>query len=211
MLRRCGVASQEDASRPDTHPKSKGNILKINYLQAQSNWCRETWIGWRLTHFKEKGKIDSRWDEADDEIARQVASGSSSYEKQDSSGKLKAPHHKRFLLVATLHGASTALCQNEYANVNPTTRSAPAEFTLKECDMDLPRNKREEQQSQCSTHFSLRGQVDGIWRPLSMVVPSTAMKDYRDGRRDKCASDDEPHWVPSVYFLAYHLAPNFQF
>ena len=29
--------SQEDASRPDAHPKSKGNILKINYLQSQSN------------------------------------------------------------------------------------------------------------------------------------------------------------------------------
>ena len=143
--------------------------------------------------FQGKRKIDSRWDKADYEIACQVANGSSSYEKQDSSGKLKAPHHKRFFLVATLHGASMALCQNEYANVNPTTRSAPTEFTLKECDMDLPRNKREEQQSQCSTHFSLHGQVDGVRRPLSMVVPSTAMKDYRDRRRDKCASDDEPH------------------
>ena len=54
------------------------------------------------------------------------------------------------------------------------------------------RNKREEQQSRRSTSFSPCGQVDGIRRPLSMVVPSTAMKDYRDGRRDKCASDDEP-------------------
>ena len=44
MLRRHGVASQEDASRPDAHPKSKGNILKINYLQVQCNWCWETWI-----------------------------------------------------------------------------------------------------------------------------------------------------------------------
>ena len=161
--------------------------------------------------FQGKRKIDGRWDEADYEIVRQVANGSSSYEKQDSSGKLKVPHHKRFFLVATPHGASTALCQNEYANVNPTTCSAPAEFTLKECDMDLLRNKREEWQSQCSTRFSLCGQVDGVRWPLPMVVPSTATKDYRDGRRDKCASDDEPHWVPPVYLQAYHLEPNFQF
>ena len=107
----------------------------------------------KVNPFQGKRKIDGRWDEADYEIARQVANGSSSYEKQDSSGKLKVPHHKRFFLVATPHGASTALCQNEYANVNPTTHSAPAEFTLKECDMDLPRNKREERQSQTLNQF----------------------------------------------------------
>ena len=49
----------------------------------------------------------------------QVTNGSSSYEKQDSSSKLKAPHRNRFFLVATPHGASTALCQNEYANIEP--------------------------------------------------------------------------------------------
>ena len=39
-----------------------------------------------------KGKMDGRWDEVDYEIARQVANGSPSYEKKDSSGKRKAPH-----------------------------------------------------------------------------------------------------------------------
>ena len=101
----------------------------------------------KVNPFQGKRKIDGQWDEADYEIARQVANGSSSYEKQDSSSKLKAPHHNRLFLVTTPHGASTALCQNEYANIDPTTRSAPAEFTLKECNMDLPRNKREERQS----------------------------------------------------------------
>ena len=67
----------------------------------------------------------ARWDEADYEIACQVTNGLSSYEKQDSSSKLKAPHRKRFFLVATPYGASMGLCQNEYANVYPTTRSAP--------------------------------------------------------------------------------------
>ena len=42
------------------------------------------------------------------------------------------------------------------------------------------------------------------------VVPSTAMKDNRDGRRDECTSNDEPHWVPPVYFQACNLKPNLQ-
>ena len=112
--------------------------------------------------FQGKRKIDGQWDKADYELARQVANGSSSYEKQDSSGKLKVPHRNRFFLVATPHGASTALCQNEYANIDPTTHSAPAEFTLKECDMDLPRNKRVERQSRRSTSVGPCGQVDGV-------------------------------------------------
>ena len=36
------------------------------------------------------------------------------------------------------------------------------------------------------------------------------MKDIRDGMRDGCTSDDEPHWVPPVYFQARTLLPNFQ-
>ena len=164
----------------------------------------------KVNPFQGKRKIDGWWDKADYKIARQVANGSSSYGKRDLSGKLKVPHRNRFFLVATPHGASMALCQNEYADVNPTTCSVPSEFTLKECDMDLLRNKREEWQSRCSTSSSPYGQVDGIWWLLSMVVLSTAMKDYRDGRRDKCASDDEPHWVLPVYFQAHHLEPNFQ-
>ena len=103
------------------------------------------------------------------------------------------PHCNRFFLVATPQGASTALCQNEYANVNPTTHTALVEFTPLECDIDLLRNNVEEQLSRCSTSFSLCTQVDGIQRPLFEVVLSTAMKDNRDGRRDECASDDEPH------------------
>ena len=34
----------------------KGTYSKGNHLKAQSNWCQETWIGWRLTRFKEKGR-----------------------------------------------------------------------------------------------------------------------------------------------------------
>ena len=57
---------------------------------------------------------------------------------------MKAPHRNRFFQVATLHGVSTALCQNECANVDLTTHSTLTESTPLECDIDLPRNNVEE-------------------------------------------------------------------
>ena len=86
-------------------------------------------------------------DKVEYEIMHQVANGSPSYETKDSSGKMKASHRNRFFLVATPQGASTALCQNKYANVDLTTHSALAEFTPLECDIDLLRNNVEEQLS----------------------------------------------------------------
>ena len=94
--------------------------------------------------FQGKRKIKYRWDKVEYEIACQVANGSPSYETKDLSGKVKTPHHNRLFLVATPQGAPTALCQSEYANVHPTTRSALAEFTPLACDIDLPRNTVEE-------------------------------------------------------------------
>ena len=161
-------------------------------------------------HASRKWKIEYQWDKAEYEIVCQVANGSPSYEMKYSSGKVKTPHRNRFFQVAIPQGASTALCQSMYANVDLTTRSAPVEFTPLECDIDLPSNIVEEWLSRRSTSFSSFGQVDGIWRPLPMVVPSTATKDNRDGRRDECASDDEPDWVLPVYFQVHNLRPNFQ-
>ena len=97
--------------------------------------------------FQGERKLEYRWDGVEYEIARQVADDSPSYEMKDSSGKVKMPHHDRFFLVAIPQGASTALSQNEYANVHPTTRSALAEFTPLECDIDLLRNIVEERLS----------------------------------------------------------------
>ena len=98
----------------------------------------------KVNPFQGKRKIDSRWDKVDYEIACQVTNGSPLYETKDSSSKMKAPHCDRFFLVATPQGASTALCQNEYANVDLTTHSALAESTPLECDIDLLRNNMEE-------------------------------------------------------------------
>ena len=83
-------------------------------------------------------------DEVDYETACQVTNGSPSYETKDSSGERKVSHRNRFFLVATPQGASTALCQNEYANIDPTTHSALVECTPLECDIDLLRNNMEE-------------------------------------------------------------------
>ena len=105
-------------------------------------------VDWtKVNAFQGRRKRDCRWDKVDYEIVCQVANGSPSYETKDSSGKMKAPHHKRFFLVATPQDASMAFCQNEYANVNPTTHSALAEFTPLECDIDLLRIIMEERLS----------------------------------------------------------------
>ena len=134
-----------EALRPS---KTKRDRLKRNYLlKSTVQLMPGDEDLTKVNPFQGERKIDSRWGEANYEIACQVANGSSSYEKQDSSSKMKASHRNRFFLVATLYGASTALCQNEYADIDPTTHSAPAESTLKECDIDLLRDNMEEQQS----------------------------------------------------------------
>ena len=58
MLRRCKKASTEDAPKPNANSTMKGTDKGeiMIYLQAQSNWCWETWFGQRLTCFKEKGR-----------------------------------------------------------------------------------------------------------------------------------------------------------
>ena len=97
--------------------------------------------------FQGKRKMEYCRDEVEYEIAHQVTNGSPSYETKDSSGKVKMPHLNRFFQVAIPQGASTALCQSVYTNVNWTTRSAPTEFTPLECDIDLLRNIVKEQLS----------------------------------------------------------------
>ena len=42
--------------------------------------------------FRGEREIESRWDEEDYEITRQVANGRSSYETKHLSSRVKAPH-----------------------------------------------------------------------------------------------------------------------
>ena len=115
------------------------NLFKSTVQLIPGDTC---WT--KLNPFQGERKIDSRWDEEDYEIAHQVANGSSSYETKGSSSKMKAPPRNRFFQVATLRGVSMALCQNECANIDLTTRSALTESTPLECNIDLPRNNVEE-------------------------------------------------------------------
>ena len=125
--------------------KTKRDRSRRNYLLKSTVLPMMGDMDWtKVSPFQGERRIDGQWDEVDYETARQVTNGSPSYETKDSSGNRKAPHHNRFFLVATPQGASTALCQNECANVDPTTRSGLVESTPLECDIDLPRNSVEE-------------------------------------------------------------------
>ena len=156
---------------------SNYNISKSTVQLIPGDTC---WT--EVNPFRGEREIESQWDKEDYEITCQVANGPSSYETKRLSGRVKAPHQDGFFQVATPRVVSTALCQNEYANADLTTCSALTESTPLECDIDLPRNNMEERLSQCSTSLSPRGRVYGIRRSLYGVVPSTAMKDNRDGR-----------------------------
>ena len=94
--------------------------------------------------FQGKRRREYQWEGVEYEIACQIANGLALYETKDLSGKVKMPHRNRFFLVAIPQGASAALCQSEYTNVDLTTHSSLVEFTPLECDIDLPRNIVEE-------------------------------------------------------------------
>ena len=116
----------------------------------------------KVNLFQGERKIEGRWDEEDYEIARQVANGPSLYETEHSSGRVKAPHRNRFFQVATLRGVSTALCHNEYANIDLSTHSALMESTPLECNIDLLRNNVVKRLSRRSIILSPCGQVYGV-------------------------------------------------
>ena len=160
---------------------SNFNLSKSTVQLILGDTC---WM--KVNPFQGERKIEGRWDKEDYEIVRQVTNGPSLYETKHSSGRVKVSHQNRFFQVATLRGVSTALCHNECTNVDLTTRSALTESTPLECNIDLLRNNVEEQLSWHSTSLSLCGQVDGVRWSLYKVVPSTAMRDNRDGRRGKC-------------------------
>ena len=141
-LNKGRIQAQRSSKNRRDRTRRNYNTFKSTVQLILGDMC---WT--KVNPFQGERKIDSRWDEVDYEIARQVTNGSPSYETKDSSGKMKVPHQNRFFLVATLCGVSTALCQNECANVDLTTRSALTESTPLECDIDLPRNNVEERLS----------------------------------------------------------------
>ena len=81
------------------------------------------------------------------------------------------------------------LNKNENANVDVSTWSALAELPLLESEKDLPKDQLERCLTQhLATHVPL-GWVDGVLRPLPMVVHRIAQ--YKPGSRIKDMSGDD--------------------
>ena len=164
MLRGCRKSFKRGRTEAQHQSNNKRDRQRRNDVIFTSTvqLMLEDMVWTKANAFQGKRKMKCQWDGVEYKIACQVANGLPSYETKDLSHKAKTPHHDRLFLVATPQGAPTSLCQNEYANVNPTNRSVLAESTPQECDIDLPRNTVKEQPSRCSTSFSPFGQVDGI-------------------------------------------------
>ena len=181
-----------EARRPS---KNKRDGTRRNYDTFKSTVKLMPGDGYwtKLNPFQGERKIDSQWDEVDYEIACQVANARPRMRRKIRAVKWRHPT-EQILPSGHPSGCIHSLVSKRVCQCDPTTHSAPSESTPLECDIDMPRNN-----------------MDGVRQPLFEVVLSTATKDNRDGRRDECASDDEPHWVPPVYFQARNLEPNSNF
>ena len=83
------------------------------------------------------------------------------------------------------------LNKNKDADINVFTRSALVELTPLEYESDLPNDQMERCQTQHLTSRVPLGWVDGILRPLPMVVHRTAPNE--PGSRIKDMSGDDEH------------------
>ena len=143
--------------------------------------------------FQGKRKVKDRWSEVEYEVIRQVANGVPSYEIKDPSGNLQVTHHNRLFLLATPRGEVMPLNKSENADIDVSTHSALAELTSLEVENDLPKERME----RCLTqHLASRvplGWVDGILRPLPMVVHRTALYEPGSRMKDMSGDDEEVH------------------
>ena len=139
--------------------------------------------------FQGKRKVKDQWSEVEYEVICQVMNGVPSYEIKDPSGNLQVAHRNRLFLLAIPRGEVMPLNKSENTNINVSTPSTLAELTSLEVENDLPK----EQMGRCLTqHLTSRiplGWVDGILRPLPMVVHRTAL--YEPGSRIKNMSGDD--------------------
>ena len=143
--------------------------------------------------FQRKRKVKDRWSEVEYEVIRQVANGMPSYKIKDPSGNLQVAHRNRLFLWAIPRGEVMPLNKSENADINMSTRSTLAELTPFEVENDLPK----EQMRRCLTqhlasHVPL-GWVDGVLRPLPMVVHRTALYEPGSRMKDMSGDDKEVH------------------
>ena len=143
--------------------------------------------------FQGKRKVKDRWSKVEYEVICQVTNGVPSYEIKDPSGNLQVTHRNRLFLLAIPHGEVMPLNKSENADINVSTRSTLAELTSLEVEHDSPK----EQMGRCLTqHLASRvplGWVDGILRPLPMVVHRTALYEPGSRTKDMSGDDEEVH------------------
>ena len=138
--------------------------------------------------FQGKRKVKDWWSEVEYEVIRQIMNGMPSYEIKDPSGNLQVAQCNRLFLLAIPRGEVMPLNKSKNADIDMSTHSTLAELTSLEVEKDLPK----EQLGRCLTqHLTSRiplGWVDGVLRPLPMVVHRTAL--YEPGSRMKNMSGD---------------------
>ena len=143
--------------------------------------------------FQGKRKVKDWWSEVEYEVIHQVTNGVPSYEIKDASGNLQVSHRNRLFLLATPQGEVMPLNKNEDANPNMSTQSALVELIPLEYEKDLLKDQLERCQTQ---HLASRvplGWVDGILRPLPMVVHRTAQNEPGSRIKDMGGDNEEVH------------------
>ena len=141
--------------------------------------------------FQGKRKVKDRWSEVEYEVICQLANGVPLYEIKDSSGNVKTAHCNQLFLLATPRGEVIPLGQSKDADTSLSTQSALVELTPLECEDDLPKDYVERCLTQHLASHVLLGWVDGILRPLPMVVHRTAYKDQGSRMKVECIDDEE--------------------
>ena len=159
--------------------------------------------------FQGKRKVKDRWSEVEYKVIRQVVNGVPSYEIKDPSGNLQVAHRNQLFLLAIPRGEVMPLNKNENADLNVSTRSALVELTPLEVENDLPKDQMERCLTQHLASHILLEWVDGILRPLSMVVHRTAQYEPGSRIKDMSGDDKEVHLVPLVTPPSTPIIPEF--
>ena len=85
------------------------------------------------------------------------------------------------------------LNKSENADIDVSTRSALAELTSLEVENDSPKERMERCLTQHLASSVPLGWVDGILRPLPMVVHRTALYEPGSRMKDMSGDDEEVH------------------
>ena len=143
--------------------------------------------------FQGKRKVKDQWSKVEYEVICQVMNGVPSYEIKDTSGNLQVAHRNQLFLLATPQGEVMPLSKSKDANSGMSTRSALVELTPLECENDLPKDLLEGCQTHHLASHVLLGWVDGVLRPLPMVVHRSAQKEPGSRIREMHGDDEEVH------------------